>query len=55
MWGYLIKIQGGIIMDFKKKIGSLMALLTVFTVGAGAASMLAVGVEDMPKSLKEKR
>ncbi|MDU6248115.1 MAG: hypothetical protein E6612_04240 [Paeniclostridium sordellii] len=42
-------------MDFKKIIGDLMASLTLLTAGAGIASMLAVGVEDMPKSLKEKR
>ncbi|EPZ58834.1 hypothetical protein H477_1587 [[Clostridium] sordellii ATCC 9714] len=53
--GIFNKNTRGYNYGFQEKIGSLMALLTVFTVGAGAASMLAVGVEDMPKSLKEKR
>lgn len=42
-------------MDYKKLLGSLMAMLSILIVGAGSASLAAIGVEDMPKSLKEKR
>nr|WP_317331416.1 hypothetical protein [uncultured Romboutsia sp.] len=39
----------------KKLIGGLMAMMSVLIIGSGAASVAAIGVEDMPKSLKEKR
>ncbi len=39
----------------KKLIGGLMAMMSVLIIGGGAASVAAIGVEDMPKSLKEKR
>lgn len=42
-------------MNFKRKIGGLMALLSILFINSGTASMLAVGTEDMPKSLKNKR
>ena len=35
--------------------GSLMAMLSIVVVSSGAASMVGIGVEDMPKSLKDKR
>ncbi len=40
-------------MNYKKILGSLMAMLSI--VCSGAASMVGIGVEDMPKSLKDKR
>lgn len=42
-------------MDFKKKLGGLMAVMAVLFINAGTASWAAVGTEDMPKSLKNKR
>ena len=42
-------------MKIRKTIGNLLLVVgTVFTLG-GITSMLAVGVEDMPESMKEKR
>lgn len=32
-----------------------MAMISIVVVSGGTASMVGVGVEDMPKSLKEKR
>ena len=42
-------------MNYKKIFGSLMAMLSIVVVSSGAASMVGIGVEDMPKSLKVKR
>ena len=42
-------------MNYKKIFGSFMAMLSIFVVSSGAASMVGIGVEDMPKSLKDKR
>ena len=42
-------------MNYKKIFGSLMAMLSIVVVSSGAASMVGIGVEDMPKSLKERR
>lgn len=42
-------------MNYKKILGSFMAMLSIIVIGAGSASMAAIGVEDMPKSLKGKR
>lgn len=39
----------------KKLMGSLMSMMSILIIGSGAASVVAIGVEDMPKSLKEKR
>jgi hypothetical protein len=39
----------------KKLMGSLMAMMSILIIGSGAASVVAIGVEDMPKSLKGKR
>lgn len=39
----------------KKLMGSLMAMMSILIIGGGAASVVAIGVEDMPKSLKGKR
>ena len=39
----------------KKLMGSLMAMMSILIIGSGEASVVAIGVEDMPKSLKEKR
>ena len=32
-----------------------MAMFSIVVVSSGAASMVGIGVEDMPKSLKDKR
>ena len=32
-----------------------MAMMSILIIGSGAASVVAIGVEDMPKSLKGKR
>lgn len=42
-------------MNLKKNIGKIMAALAVVVIGAGAASMVGVGTEEMPNSLKNKR
>ena len=42
-------------MNYKKIFGSLMEILSIVVVSSGAASMVGIGVEDMPKSLKDKR
>lgn len=42
-------------MNYKKILGSLMAMLSILVIGTGSASVVAIGVEDMPESLKEKR
>ncbi len=42
-------------MNYKKIFGSLMAMLSIVVVSGGAASMVGIGVEDMPKSLKDRR
>ena len=42
-------------MNYKKIFGSLMAMLSIVFVSGGTASMVGIGVEDMPKSLKERR
>ncbi len=42
-------------MKLKKALGGLMLALTAVVINSGAASLLFVGNEDMPKSLKEKR
>ena len=42
-------------MNYKKIFGSLKAMLSIVVVSSGAASMVGIGVEDMPKSLKDKR
>ena len=42
-------------MNYKKIFGSLMAMLSIVVVSSWAASMVGIGVEDMPKSLKDKR
>lgn len=39
----------------KKLMWSLMAMMSILIIGSGAASVVAIGVEDMPKSLKGKR
>ena len=35
--------------------GGLMSMMSILIIGSGAASVVAIGVEDMPKSLKGKR
>ena len=40
-------------MKFKKVIGCLVLALTAVFVNTGQASLAFVGVEDMPKSMKE--
>lgn len=42
-------------MKLKKIIGGLMCLLSVVVVDFAAPSMLLVGTEDMPESMKNKR
>ena len=42
-------------MNYKKILGSLMAMISIVFVSGRTASMVGIGVEDMPKSLKEKR
>ena len=42
-------------MKFKKVIGCLVLALTAVFVNTGQASLAFVGVEDMPKSMKENR
>ena len=42
-------------MNYKKILGSLMAMLSILVIGTGSASVVAIGVEDMTESLKEKR
>ena len=42
-------------MNYKKILGSLMEMISIVFVSGGTASMVGIGVEDMPKSLKEKR
>ena len=42
-------------MNYKKIFGSLMAMLSIVVVSSGAASMVGICVEDMPKSLNDKR
>lgn len=42
-------------MNFKKMMGSLMAVFSILVISTGAASMAGIGVEEMPESLKEKR
>ena len=42
-------------MNYKKIFGSLMAMLSIVVVSSGAAYMVGIGVEDMPKSIKDKR
>lgn len=42
-------------MKFKKHIGSFILMLTALFVSVGTASFAAVGVEEMPKSIKEIR
>ncbi len=39
----------------KKLMGSIMAMMSILIISSEAASVVAIGVEDMPKSLKEKR
>ena len=46
---------GGLIMKMRKHVGNLLLVLaTVFTLG-GVASMLGVGAEEMPDSMKNNR
>ena len=42
-------------MKFKKVIGCLLLALTAVFVNTGNTSLAFVGVEDMPKSMKENR
>lgn len=42
-------------MKLKKIIGGLMCLLSVVMIDSRAASMLLVGTEEMPQSMKDKR
>lgn len=42
-------------MKFKKVIGCLALALTAVFVNVGQASLAFVGVDDMPKSMKENR
>ena len=42
-------------MKFKKVIGCLVLALTAVFVNTGNTSLAFVGVEDMPKSMKENR
>ena len=42
-------------MNYKKILGSLMAMISIVFVSGGTAYMVGIGVEDMPKSLKERR
>ncbi|MDU2490402.1 hypothetical protein [Clostridium sp.] len=42
-------------MKFKKHIGSFILMLTALFVNVGTASFAAVGVEEMPESMKEIR
>lgn len=39
----------------KKLMGSLMAMMPIIIIGSKSASVVSIGVEDMHKSLKEKR
>lgn len=42
-------------MKLKKMMGGLICLLSVVMMDASAASMLLVGTEEMPQSMKNKR
>lgn len=42
-------------MKLKKHIGSLLLMMAAIISTSGTASILSVGVEDMPKSMKDKR
>ena len=42
-------------MNYKKIFGSLMAMLSIVVVSSGAASMVGIGSEHMPKSLTDTR
>lgn len=39
----------------KKMIGKLMFVMTALVIGSGAASVAAIGTEEMPDILKAKR
>lgn len=42
-------------MKLKKYVGCLLLMLATFVSTSGTASILSVGVEDMPQSMKDKR
>ena len=42
-------------MKFKKNIGGALLLLAAVISNLGTTSILSVGVEDMPQSMKNKR
>ena len=42
-------------MKLKKHIGCLLLMLATVVSTSGTASILSVGEEDMPKSMKDKR
>ncbi|WP_279286178.1 hypothetical protein [Clostridium gasigenes] len=42
-------------MNFKKYIGAMLLMLSGRMIKVGAASMLALGTEDMPDSIKNLR
>lgn len=42
-------------MKLKKYLGSFILMLSVFVVNAGNASIAAIGIEEMPESIKKSR
>lgn len=42
-------------MKLKKKIGGALLLLATVIINSGATSILSIGVENMPQSMKNKR
>ncbi|WP_290441191.1 hypothetical protein [Clostridium gasigenes] len=42
-------------MNFKKNIGAILLMLSGRMINLGAASLLALGTEDMPDSIKNLR
>ena len=42
-------------MNYKKILGSLMAMISIVFVSVGTAYIVGICVEDMQKSLKERR